>query len=62
VYLLDEPTSALDEEAELMVMDRFFQAIKKTEGKAIMISHSKTLADVYSEHQILIQKSCSMKG
>lgn len=62
VYLLDEPTSALDEEAELLVMDRFFQAVKKTEGSAIMISHSKVLADVYSEHQIIMQKSCSVKG
>lgn len=62
VYLLDEPTSALDEESELLVMDRFFQAVQKTEGSVIMISHSKILADVYSEQQIIIQKSCSVKG
>lgn len=62
VYLLDEPTSALDEEAELLVMERFFQAIQKTEGSAIMISHSKILADVYSEYQIIMKKSCSVKG
>jgi putative ABC transport system ATP-binding protein len=56
VYLLDEPTSALDEEAELTVMGRFLEAVKREKGTVIMITHSKQLADMCAEHRIVLKK------
>jgi putative ABC transport system ATP-binding protein len=57
VYLLDEPTSALDEEAELTVMGRFLEAVKREKGTVIMITHSKQLADMCAEHRIVLKKA-----
>ncbi|MFJ7309856.1 ABC transporter ATP-binding protein [Peribacillus frigoritolerans] len=57
VYLLDEPTSALDEEAELTVMGRFLEEVKRQKGTVIMITHSKQLADMCAEHRIVLKKA-----
>lgn len=56
VYLLDEPTSALDEEAELTVMGRFLEEVKREKGTVIMITHSKQLADMCAEQRIVLKK------
>ncbi|TKH13625.1 ATP-binding cassette domain-containing protein [Peribacillus simplex] len=57
VYLLDEPTSALDEEAELTVMRRFLEEVKREKGTVIMITHSKQLADICAEKRIVLKKA-----
>ncbi|GAA1377580.1 ABC transporter ATP-binding protein [Peribacillus frigoritolerans] len=57
VYLLDEPTSALDEEAELKVMGRFLEKVKREKGTVIMITHSKQLADMCAEERIVLKKA-----
>ncbi|MFA1713248.1 ATP-binding cassette domain-containing protein [Peribacillus frigoritolerans] len=57
VYLLDEPTSALDEEAELTVMERFLEEVKREKGTVIMITHSKQLADKCAEQRIVLKKA-----
>ncbi|MGG1485303.1 ATP-binding cassette domain-containing protein [Peribacillus castrilensis] len=57
VYLLDEPTSALDEEAELTVMGRFLEKVKREKGTVIMITHSKQLADMCAEQRIVLKKA-----
>ncbi|MGM0886464.1 MAG: ABC transporter ATP-binding protein [Bacillota bacterium] len=57
VYLLDEPTSALDEEAELTVMGRFLEEVKREKGTVIMITHSKHLADMCAEQRIVLKKA-----
>ncbi|MCM3672783.1 ATP-binding cassette domain-containing protein [Peribacillus simplex] len=57
VYLLDEPTSALDEEAELTVMSRFLEEVKRERGTVIMITHSKQLAEICSEKRIVLKKA-----
>ncbi|MDP1420005.1 ATP-binding cassette domain-containing protein [Peribacillus simplex] len=57
VYLLDEPTSALDEEAELTVMSRFLEEVKRKKGTVIMITHSKQLADICAEKRIVLKKA-----
>lgn len=57
VYLLDEPTSALDEEAELTVMGRFLEKVKREKGTVIMITHSKQLADMCAEERIVLKKA-----
>nr|WP_286182111.1 ATP-binding cassette domain-containing protein [Brevibacillus sp. JNUCC-41] len=57
VYLLDEPTSALDEEAELTVMSRFLEEVKRGKGTVIMITHSKQLAEICAEKKIVLKKA-----
>ncbi|MDR4927403.1 MULTISPECIES: ABC transporter ATP-binding protein [Peribacillus] len=57
VYLLDEPTSALDEEAELTVMSRFLEEVKREKGTVIMITHSKQLAEKCAEKRIVLKKA-----
>ena len=57
VYLLDEPTSALDEEAELTVMSRFLEEVKREKGTVIMITHSKQLAEICAEKKIVLKKA-----
>ncbi len=57
VYLLDEPTSALDEEAELTVMSRFLEEVKRGKGTVIMITHSKQLTEICAEKKIVLKKA-----
>ncbi|WP_260399650.1 ATP-binding cassette domain-containing protein [Peribacillus simplex] len=57
VYLLDEPTSALDEEAELTVMSRFLEEVKREKGTVIMITHSKQLVEICAEKRIVLKKA-----
>ena len=56
VHLLDEPTAALDEETEIRVMERYFEAVKQEGGSAIIITHSKRLAEQCGEHIIHLKK------
>lgn len=52
VYVLDEPTSALDDETEAIVMDRFIEEARKNNKSVIMITHSKKVAEDYSDEII----------
>ncbi len=60
VYLLDEPTSALDDETEAIVMDRFIEEARKNSKSVIMITHSKKVAEDYSDE--IIQMSEINRG
>ncbi|WP_110929232.1 ABC transporter ATP-binding protein [Bacillus massiliglaciei] len=57
VYLLDEPTAALDEETEMKVMSRFFHKIKGEGRSAVMITHSKRLAESLGDEIIMLNKN-----
>ncbi|WP_085520524.1 ABC transporter ATP-binding protein [Tuberibacillus sp. Marseille-P3662] len=54
VYLLDEPTSALDDHTEESIMQRFIDFIKKKNKTVIMVTHSKSMAETYSDNVIRI--------
>ncbi len=62
VYLMDEPTSALDEKTELTVMDYFIQLIRKNKKTAIMVTHSKEIAEKYSNHLIYMDDILTKDG
>ncbi|KAJ52464.1 putative ABC transport system ATP-binding protein [Clostridium tetanomorphum] len=54
VFLLDEPSSALDEETELAIIDELVSYTKETNKTLIMVTHSKKVAQTYSEYIIEI--------
>ncbi|GAE92641.1 YbbL ABC transporter ATP-binding protein [Gracilibacillus boraciitolerans JCM 21714] len=62
VYLMDEPTSALDQDTETAVMDYFTEFIKKNEKTAIMVTHSKEIADRYSDRMIYMDEILTKAG
>lgn len=56
VYLLDEPSSALDDEMEEIIIQMLAKHVKK-EGKTIvMVTHSKAIAEKYSDTIIEISE------
>ena len=61
VFLLDEPTSALDEELEHEVMERFIQHARSHSKTVIYVTHSKAIAEHFSDRIIDITKY-SKKG
>lgn len=52
IYLLDEPTSALDDETETLVMERFISHARENDKTIIMVTHSKKVAEEYSDQII----------
>ncbi len=52
VYLLDEPSSALDENTEDMIIKMLSEHIKKAKKSAIMVTHSKSVAEKYGDEII----------
>ena len=56
IYLLDEPTSALDKKTEQDVFDFFNSIIKVHKKTLIMVTHSKELAEKFSDEIVKIEK------
>ncbi|MFW5981051.1 MAG: ABC transporter ATP-binding protein [bacterium] len=47
--LLDEPSSALDEETEDFIIKMVVEYIKERKGTLVMVTHSRSIAERYSE-------------
>ncbi|RSD25166.1 ABC transporter ATP-binding protein [Mesobacillus subterraneus] len=62
VFLLDEPTSALDEETARTVLTRFSEYTKQPSKTVIMITHSKTLAELVAENTIEMSRYSLRSG
>lgn len=56
VLLLDEPTSALDDEMEDLVMDRLIRSARSSQKTVVMVTHSKSIAEQYSDRQIQVEQ------
>lgn len=56
VLLLDEPSSALDEETEYMIIEALVNYTKKNNKTLIMVTHSKKVANQFSDEVIEIKK------
>jgi putative ABC transport system ATP-binding protein len=61
VYLMDEPTSALDENTQTVVMDQFLRFVKENKKTVVMVTHSKTVAEQYSD-RIIYMKEVNQVG
>lgn len=61
VLLLDEPTSALDDEMEDLVMDRLIQSARSAQKTVVMVTHSKSIAEKYSDQQIQVEQFSQKK-
>jgi len=55
VYLLDEPSASLDEETEQIVIEKLVHFTKQHNKTLIMVTHSKKIANAYSENTIRIK-------
>ena len=56
VFLIDEPTSALDEKTETVVMDQFIQYVRDHHKTVVMVTHSKAVAERYSDNIIYMNE------
>lgn len=56
VFLLDEPSSALDEKTERIIVEKLIAYTKETNKTLIMVTHSKKIAENYSENIIEINQ------
>jgi putative ABC transport system ATP-binding protein len=56
VLLLDEPSSALDEDTEHMIIEALVNYTKKNNKTLIMVTHSKNIANNFSDEIIEIEK------
>lgn len=56
VLLLDEPSSALDEDTEHMIIDALISYTKKNSKTLIMVTHSKKVANDFSDEIIEIKQ------
>lgn len=56
IYLLDEPTSALDKNTEKDIFSFFNNIIKANKKTLIMVTHSKELAEKFSDEIVKIEK------
>ncbi|WP_088225490.1 ABC transporter ATP-binding protein [Desulfosporosinus sp. FKB] len=56
VYLLDEPSSALDDETEEMIIQMLTEHVKREKKTIVMVTHSKAIAEKYSDTIIEISK------
>lgn len=52
VFLLDEPSSSLDEETERFIIENLVAYAKETNKTLIMVTHSKKVAQTYSDDTI----------
>jgi putative ABC transport system ATP-binding protein len=62
VFLLDEPSSALDEETERIIIEQLVAYTKETNKTLIMVTHSKQVAQTYSDHIIEMKKGNVIKS
>ncbi|QGH35186.1 ATP-binding cassette domain-containing protein [Gracilibacillus salitolerans] len=62
VYLMDEPTSALDENTEIAIMDLFTKKVRDAGKTAIMVTHSKEVAEKYSDEIIYMNDILTEEG
>ncbi|ENH97942.1 ABC transporter-like protein [Gracilibacillus halophilus YIM-C55.5] len=62
VYLFDEPTSALDDDTEDVVMDYVTEYIQQKRQTAVMVTHSKEIADRYADQMIYMTEIQSQRG
>lgn len=56
VFLLDEPSSALDEETERAIIEKLVSYTKARNKTLIMVTHSKKVAQTYSENIIKLHQ------
>jgi putative ABC transport system ATP-binding protein len=56
VLLLDEPSSALDEDTEHIIIEALANYTKENNKTLIMVTHSKKIANSFSEYIIQIKK------
>lgn len=56
VYLLDEPSSALDDSTEDLIIQMITNFVKENNKTLIMVTHSKEIANKYSDTIIKINK------
>lgn len=56
VFLLDEPSSSLDEETERIIIEKLVAYTKDTNKTLIMVTHSKKIAQTYSDNIIQIRQ------
>lgn len=61
VFLLDEPSSSLDEETERIIIEKLIAYIKETNKTLIMVTHSKKIAQSYSENIVKIYQGKVVK-
>lgn len=61
VFLLDEPTSALDENTETAVMDGFLRFVRDHKKTVVMVTHSKSVSERYSD-KIIYMKEVNKVG
>ena len=54
VYILDEPSSALDDETEDTIISMVADYIQRTKKSAIMVTHSRSVAERYADEIIEI--------
>jgi putative ABC transport system ATP-binding protein len=54
MFLLDEPSSALDEETEKIIIEKLIAYTKEKNKTLIMVTHSKKIAETYSDDIIEI--------
>ncbi len=62
VFLLDEPSSALDEETERIIIDKLVTYTKELHKTLIMVTHSKKVAQIYSDNVVEIQQGKVVNG
>lgn len=56
VYLFDEPSSSLDDHTEEFIIDMLVKHVKKTKKTAIMVTHSRIMANKYSDIIVEVKK------
>lgn len=56
VFLLDEPSSSLDEETERIIIEKLVAHTKEMNKTLIMVTHSKKIAENYSDNIIQIHQ------
>ncbi len=54
IYLLDEPSAALDDETEETIIHRVTEYVRKDNKTLVMVTHSKAMAEKYSDTMIEI--------
>jgi len=60
IYLLDEPSAALDDETEEQIIQMVTEYVRKENKTLVMVTHSKAMAENYSDAIIEISKGrCS---
>lgn len=62
VYLLDEPSSALDDVTEDFIIKMVAEHVKKSGKTLIMVTHSREVADHYSDEIFTVSGGSISKG